>query len=230
MKINRSVLTFILFLTLVISNCVIQTEPLEQSISFSLLSDSVSPFSPVKLCFSSPIDDSISPQILFFPQFQQYYITFNSSKDTLTINPTSPFSGNTPYKIHAKNQKPSPESNIPSLNDSAVFFTYPLEKEPNNATSIADSINLMIYGSISSVNDTDCFRLTNYKNSSKLIFKSIGSRSFFNFQDHNGKIFNIDFYDDSMEVRIPDSIVKPLYLLVYSFRKSCGGYYQIQIQ
>lgn len=203
----------ILIVAALFLGCVVPSEPPVKSMEIFLCSsDTISPYSPIKMSFSSPLEDSQMIPFHFSPPFFDYYNTLSSSKDTLELVPSSPFMGNTRYSLIARG-------------DSFSFYTYAHEQEPNNAASTADLFIAKIFGSVSNVNDTDCF-IINHKVRS-FYLRSYYSESAFLLSDSMGKVISPRIYRAVDSLTVPDSFIYPLFLRVFSYYRSSGGYYEI---
>ncbi len=183
--------------------------------------DSISPYSTLKVVFSSPLQDSQHITFHFTPQFYDYSSIIASSRDTIRIIPSSPFKGNTSYKLFLENPLNSDGSS-----DTLSFHTYFHEREPNNNIETADSIYGKIYGTISVVSDTDLYSITVGK-SSGLYMISQTSQSVFSISDNSGNSTPVRKYKSPDSIMIPDSFNYPIYVRVYSYYRSCGGNYEI---
>lgn len=194
-------------------SCVVPSEPPVKGQEISLCSpDTISPYSPIKIVFSSPLEDSQMIPFHFSPSFFDYYNTLSSSKDTLELVPTSPFMGSTRYNLIARG-------------DSFSFYTYALEQEPNNTAATADLFTAKMFGSVSSVNDTDCFIIKDKLK--RFYLSSYYSESVFLLSDNMGNVTSPRIYRPVDSLYVPDSFIYPLLLRVFSYYRSSGGYYEI---
>lgn len=193
--------------------CVIPSEPPVEGLKvFFCSSDTISPYSPVKVAFSSPLEDSQMIQLQFRPLFFDYYNVLSSSKDTLELFPSSPLMGNTRYSLVV-------------LGDSFSFYTYAHEQEPNNTAATADLFTTKMFGSVFAVDDTDCFIINDKVK--RLYLSSYCSESVFSLSDSTGKVTSPRVYRMVDSLTVPDSFKYPLLLRVFSYYRSSGGYYEI---
>ncbi|NLL12176.1 MAG: hypothetical protein GX267_02110 [Fibrobacter sp.] len=203
----------ILIVAALLLSCVVPSEPPEKGLAISLCSpDTISPYSPLKLVFSSPLEDSQLISFHFSPPFFEYYKSLSLSKDTLEVVPTSPFMGNTRYNFIARG-------------DSFSFYTYAHEKEPNNTITTADHFTAKMFGSVSNVNDTDCFIIED--SIVRFYLRSYYSESVFLLSDIKGRVTSPRIYRPVDSLSVPDSFIYPLILRVFSHYRSSGGYYEI---
>jgi len=203
----------ILMVTALFLSCVVPSEPPVKRLEISFCSpDTISPYSPIKIVFSLPLEDSQMIPFHFSPSFFNYYNTLSPSKDTLELVPTGPFMGSTRYYLITPG-------------DSFSFYTYAHEQEPNNTAETADLFTAKIFGSVSNVNDTDCFIIKD-----KLIrfyLSSYHSESVFSLSDNMCKVTSQRIYRSVDSLSVPDSFIYPLILRVFSYYRSSGGYYEI---
>ncbi len=193
--------------------CVIPSEPPVKSLEMYLCSsDTVSPYSSIKIAFSLPVEDSQMISFHFSPPFLDYYNLLSLSKDTLELVPCRPLMGNTRY-------------NLIALGDSFSFYTYAHEQEPNNTAATADLFTVKMFGSVSVVNDTDCFSIN--EKIKGFYLRSYCSESVFLLSDSMGKVTSPRVYRSVDSLTIPDSFIYPLLLRVFSYYRSNGGYYEI---
>ncbi len=203
----------IIIATLLLLSCVVPSEPPVKSQEIFLCSlDTISPYSSIKIAFSSPIEDSQVISFHFSPSFFDHYYILSSSKDTLELIPSSPFLGNTRYSLIAPAKLFS-------------FYTYAHEQEPNNTAETADLFTAKIFGSVSTVNDTDCFIIKDKVR--RFYLRSYYSESVFLLSDSMGKVTSPGIYRSMDSLTVPDSFFYPLLLRVFSYYRSSGGYYEI---
>lgn len=203
----------ILIVAVLFLSCVIPSEPPVKSLEMYLCSsDTISPYSSIKVAFSIPLDDSQVIPFHFSPPFFDYYKAFSLSKDTLDLVPSRPLMGNTRYNLIAPG-------------DSFSFYTYAHELEPNNTAATADLLAAKMFGSVSSVNDTDCFIIN--EKIKGFYLRSYYSESVFSLSDSAGEVTLPRVYRPVDSLTIPDSFIYPLLLRVFSYYRSNGGYYEI---
>ena len=175
--------------TLIISSvlhCVIPSgtiEPFTMSLPENI-SDTISPFQSVPLCFSRAISDTGQISFSIKPLFEQYYYTISATNDTVFIVPSEPFPGNTRFVIRADKRIMSVNDEPLSV-DSVVFFTHAFEREPNNTIETSDHLPKKVFGTLSSANDTDYFSIRD-TSINKFYIVASGSQTTFAVQDSLG--------------------------------------------
>lgn len=187
-------------------------------------SDTISPFQSVPLCFSRAISDTSQISFYIEPLFEQYYYTISTTNDTVFIVPSEPFPGNTRFVIRADKRIMS-VNDEPLSADSVVFFTHAFEREPNNTIETSDPLPRKVFGTLSSANDTDYFSIRDTSVRKYYIVAS-GSQTTFAVQDSLGKRTPERSYKSRDTIIVSNSFKAPLYLMIFSYRKSVGGYYE----
>ncbi|NLG15965.1 MAG: hypothetical protein GX556_01390 [Fibrobacter sp.] len=188
-------------------------------------SDTLSPYATVALCFSEGISNPEQVSFNIMPLFDQYYCTVSETEDTVFIVPSQPLPGNCRFVIR-------PEKEILSLkkerlsSDSVVFYTYPFEREPNNSFLTADSLPRKLFGALSTINDTDIFivRDTSLR---KFYITSHVSQTTFVIRNSSGNTTLERNFRSKDTLSAPSHFKAPLYLLVYPWRRSVGGHYDM---
>ncbi len=188
-------------------------------------SDTLSPYATVALCFSKEISNPEQVSFNILPVFDQYYFTVSETMDTVFIVPSQPLPGNCRFVI-----RPAQEilsfNKKPLSSDSVVFYTYPFEREPNNSFLTADSLPRRLFGTISTINDTDIFvvRDTSLR---KFYMTSYGSQTTFIIRDSSGNATIGRNFRSKDTLSAPSHFKAPLYLLVYPWHNSVGGHYDM---
>lgn len=204
-------------------NCVVPSEPPKDVFRISLCaSDTVSPYSSFDISISYPVDDTQKVSLSLKPSFLEFHTVLYSSKDTIRFVPAAPLKGNTRYKLFISYISTSDND---SVVDSLDFLTLPHEQEPNNSSNTADRFTDVIFGSISTSNDTDFFKVT--KKVAGFYLNSYYSQSVFSVSDNNGRSTEKREYRSTDSIFVPDSFVYPLILKVYGYFRSSGGNYKI---
>ncbi len=210
MHIKNIILIAILF----VSSCVVPSEPPDGGARLTFCSpDTISPYAPIKIAFSSPVKDSQVIEFSFLPPFFGCYGFLTSSKDTFQLVPSSPFNGSTKYKLFVSGE---------SFN----FYTYAYEQEPNNTIGSADLLNGKMFGSVAYVNDTD-FYVVKTNNAKCFYLRSYNSESVFSVIDSTGRVTSPRAYRAVDSLVVPDSFAYPLFLRVVANYRSSGGYYEL---
>ncbi|HEX3020697.1 MAG TPA: hypothetical protein VHP36_10365 [Chitinispirillaceae bacterium] len=196
--------------------CVVPSQPPENTSAVLFCSsDTVSPYSAIKIAFSTPIEDSAMISFLFSPFFFDYCSVFSSERDTVDLVPSTPFKGSTRYKLTVQN-------------DSFSFFTFAHEQEPNNSIGTADQLFGKMFGSVINVNDTDFFVVKD-RNVKSIYLNSYYSESVFSITDSAGKISAAMTLRAVDSLTVPVTFMYPLYIKVFSSFRSSGGYYEIGV-
>ena len=225
--------TFSIALLLHLVMCVIPNDTDDKQFSIFLhqnTSDTISPFALIAVCFSRSVENSETVAFSFKPAFYQYHLVPAQTNDTIYIVPSEPFQGSARYVLRPQNQITSSQKEIISPErDSLVFFTFPFEWEPNNSPETADSMPQKIFGIISSVNDTDFFRLYDTTISS-FYLASTGSQTTLIIRDISGTTTSEHTFSTYDTFTVPDSFVFPILLQVRSYQRSAGGYYELGIR
>lgn len=136
-------------------------EPVEPFVMTRTGSDTtISPYGPVRIRFSSPIVDPDSVRFAFRPLFNEYRQTFNASHDTITIECILPLQGDAEYFMFLTSFVESEDGSLLRPGeDSLLLRTFPIEQEPNDSKNTADTLNSVIFGSVSAANDTDWYAI-----------------------------------------------------------------------
>ena len=216
-------------------SCVLPAEPFIDGFKMSIASgqDTISPYANIKLCFTERIKDT-SAAFQFNPPFFSFISIVNKQRDTISIIPADPFPGDTCFSLHPVKAIKSESGQVIDSKDSVSVHVYPTEHEPNDNTGTADNLKSKIYGSISTVNDTDFFSIPA---SAKFVYlKSYSTEITFNFKikDSKGKLSSDIPCIESDTIKseksdtltITDNLVAPLFLVVTSCKKSVRGYYE----
>lgn len=225
-KSNHIVLSIELSLIITVSiffSCIVPAEPPINEFKMSAASgqDTVSPYSDIKISFTERLKDT-SATFQFDPPFFSFYSIVNKSKDTISIMLADPLPGDTCFALHPVNEINSESGQVIKLTDSVVLHVYPTEHEPNDNIATADTLKRKIYGSISTINDTDFFVIPS---SAKIVYlKSFSSQTTFKIKDSKGQLSSNRPESDTLT--IPDNLIAPLFLAVISYNKSVGGYYE----
>ena len=227
-SISRSGLLLALLLCIQFTFCVIPSGPPESPFSMSLAGDdgTVSPYGIIRLSFSYPITDTNTITFSFSPPFFNFYTQHVPSKDTILLIPSEPLKGNTRYVLRPDQEIHSVREEVISAKDSVVLVTYPTEIEPNNSISTCDLLSSKLFGSVSTVHDTDIFKLDTPQARSIYLYAT-GSQTTFSIEDSIGQTLTPALYSSNSSLSIPDSFCFPLYIMVYAYRRSVGGYYEL---
>ena len=191
--------------------------------------ETISPYGPIQVRFSYPVLDPDSIRFAFQPLFTEYRQTFNDSHDTVTIECILPLLGDTEYYlILASSVESEDGSLLQPGEDSLLLRTFPIEQEPNNFRNIADSFKNIIFGSVSTVNDTDWFAIYD-TTAASFYLKSTGSSSIFKLCDADSLSVRPQAFAAAETLDIPDSFNKPVHIAVFAFNRSNGGHYELGV-
>jgi hypothetical protein len=206
----------------------IATGPEEDfSMNWAGASDTVSPYGPLSVYFTSPVlfPDSVIFDIM--PIFSDYRQQGNESADTFSLELLRSLRGGSRYVLRLAEWVESIDGSfLTPGNDSIVFHTWPAEQEPNNGRTTADTLGSITFGSISMANDTDWFEVRD-STVETFYIKSIGSSSLFDIRDAAGAVRGPTSFAAAETLSVPQGFVRPLHLVVYAFNRSNGGHYEL---
>ncbi|MBN1129839.1 MAG: hypothetical protein JXA71_12680 [Chitinispirillaceae bacterium] len=190
-------------------------------------SDTISPYGPVRTCFTSPVRHPDSVLFTIRPLFTEYRQQNNESADTFTLELLQPLQGAARYTLRLAQWIESVEASFLSPgSDSIVFYTWPIEQEPNNGMTTADTLGSIVFGSIASANDTDWYAVSDSA-AQAFYLKSTGSSSLFEIRDALGSIQRPLTFTATRTLSVPREFVRPLHILVYPYNRSNGGVYEL---
>jgi hypothetical protein len=197
--------------------------------SVRLADSTISPFGPVRICFNNPIVHPDSIRFSFKPRFEEYRQIVNASHDTVTLELTIPLAGDARYTLLLSTYVESEDGSlIVPGEDTLPFSTFPMEQEPNDSRSTADTLNEIMFGSVSAANDTDWFAIGDTA-AAACYLKSTGSSSFFALRDAGGSSVCPPGFSVAETLTVPRSFKKPLYGTVFAFNRSNGGSYELGV-
>ena len=189
--------------------------------------DTISPYCSLEIRFSYPVLYPDSVRFVFQPAFNEYQVQFNRSLDTVTMLFSMPLQGNTAYRLNLASTVESIDGLLLHPQDDTIAFrTFPLEQEPNDARAMADVFNGTIFGAVSTANDTDWFTVADSTLRSFYLVSN-GSSSFFDIRDAAGKSITPQEFAAAETLSAPADFTLPLYLVVYAYSRSNGGYYKL---
>ncbi|KMQ51497.1 hypothetical protein CHISP_1505 [Chitinispirillum alkaliphilum] len=190
--------------------------------------DTISPYGELILHFSEPILDSFDICLDFSPPNYSYSVSINKTNDTARINMGEVLKGNRRYSVRFCTSVPTQsEQAYKPGRDSVVFFTFPVEQEPNNTLATADTLFENITGTINNVSDVDWF----------IISDTTVLKFFFFTQDVICRLTLLDNAGTSLPpvaqdatdlYKIPSGMEPPIFLRVESIQGSSGGHYHIR--
>jgi hypothetical protein len=164
----------------------------------------------------------------FTPSFYDYYCYLSETHDTIYLNVTGMLDGDTRYTLRLAHPLTSVyDEKIGPDDDSIVFRTYPSEREPNDYTGEADTLETVLFGEISRYNDTDTYFLNNTE------FNAVSFRSFSHecglvlVDDKNIPVAFEGVEIDSGTLCLPDSLPETLLLKVYASIRSSSIFYRL---
>jgi hypothetical protein len=112
--------------------------------------------------------------------------------------------------------------------DTLLLRTFPTEQEPNDFRTIADTLKDIIFGSVSAANDTDWFAIHDTAAAS-FYLKSTGSSSLFELYDADSLSVRPSKFAAAETLNVPGSFERPLYIAVFAYNRSNGGYYELGV-
>jgi hypothetical protein len=230
MKIKKVRLALILWtvICLIIIFCVVPTDSVEDEFRIipGTVPDTISPWDSVAVVFSQPLSDTLV-LFTFFPPFYMYSLRMSETRDTIHLHFAEPLDGDTRYVIRLEEKVTSSGGAVlePS-DDSVVVVTASVEQEPNGTVSLADTLTGRCFGSAGTVNDTDCFLISG-EETECVYLVSHGSQTSFIFQDDEGTRSEERLFNESDTTPVPEDAAWPLYVIVFSYHRSVGGYYEL---
>ena len=111
--------------------------------------------------------------------------------------------------------------------DSAVFYTFPCEQEPNDAEDMADTISSVMCGRVSDVSDIDIF-LCPRKNIGAVYLRSVDCSDSFFIRDGLSCLYYVNGPAKQADtIFLPDSVEAPMFIFVRSGIKGFEGNYKL---
>jgi hypothetical protein len=189
--------------------------------------DTISPWGSVQIRFSYPVRFPDSVTFAFTPAFDDYRKSWNTGRDTLSLVFVLPLHGGVHHTMLLANFVESEEGSIliPG-EDTLSFYTYPAEQEPNDSKATSDLLKGTVFGSISAANDSDWFAVDDSAVRSFYLL-STGSTSQFELHDSDGSVTHPPSFTMAETLSVPESFIYPFYIVVHSYNRSNGGYYQL---
>lgn len=206
--------------------CIIPAENPPESFTFTSTSpDTISSFSSLSLVFSQQVNDSSPIRYTLTPRHIGYYAKLNKFRDTSTIVFTEPLSGSSRYVVRITDTIHARDNTLMvPQKDSLVFFTYPLEQEPNGDTVKADILTFQCFGTCSTLKDHDVFRIDD-TTARRVVVTSYFSHEHIEVltDAHPGSTTAGDLKDTLL------ISTTPVFIVVYAAQKAAGGYYKIHL-
>lgn len=224
----RFTLIFWTIICLTVFFCVVPTDSVEDEfrIMQGTVPDTISPWDSVAVVFSQPLSDTLV-LFTFSPPFYMYSLRMSETRDTIHLYFNEPLDGDTRYVIRFQEKIHSHNGDVlkPS-DDSIVVVTSPVEQEPNGSVQLADTLVKCRFGSVGTVNDTDCFLISD-DGPQSVYLVSHGAQTTFIFQDGEGTRSEERSFNALDTVPVPAAAVPPLYVMVTCYSRSVGGYYEL---
>ncbi|MCX7726572.1 MAG: hypothetical protein N2053_06955 [Chitinispirillaceae bacterium] len=190
--------------------------------------DTIPPFGPLVVVFSEEISDSVLPQFQFSPSFYSFNISYNKIRDTFYIRFPEPLEGEKRYVLRVSQTLYSKAGAVMHpMEDSIVFMTLALEKEPNNEFTDADTLKTEICGSLSTTSDRDYYIISD--KIEKIVISPqdcIIKTSIYNLEKKVIFVYDEIVVSDTIILKTEDS--PPYYVTIESSLKSASGYYIIR--
>jgi len=225
-----SIGSLIILCGLLLHGCVVPTDSPEKELSLvhESVPDTISPWDSVAVVFSLPLQDSLA-HFTITPSFYMYSQQMCDSRDTVIIRCVEPLDGDTRYVIRLGEMITATNGAVfKPGDDSLVIITASSEREPNNDLRNADSLKNYRFGSVATVNDTDCFLIT--ADEAEMVFlTSFKTRSTCIIVDGEGTETSERSFMQSDTVPVPDNFSPPLYVKVFGYHRSAGGSYKLGI-
>lgn len=223
----KNICSLLIFLVIPCFFCVVPNGTESDSVmNFRSSTDTISPLSSLNIVFSSPLADSSHFDAEFYPQVPDYWLSMALSKDTISITFSSPLEGGMKYSVKLRERLISELGQILLEGDSITFYTYSLEQEPNNDFFTSDTLKQKLFGTISTVDDTDFYVFPDSL-IKKMYIVSFVSQTTFLMYDKNGAVIPDRQYKNNDTVTVPSSFVYPYYVKVFGYRYSSGEFYEI---
>lgn len=207
--------------------CVVPSDTVQEKFYFehAALPDTVAPFGSIIIAFTEPVSDSSPVGFSFQPSFYSYALIFNTARDSVIVQLSEPLRGNTTYTIRLQYTVYSINNSVfTPQSDSMRVVTGTVEQEPNNRVELADTLRQRCFGAIALVNDTDWYVVD--KKIEELYLHSFGSQTTFALLG-GGVVTTLREFTIYDTVTIPETAALPLYVAVYSYFRSVGGYYEL---
>lgn len=189
--------------------------------------DTIAPFGGLRLCFTAPVRYPDSVGFIFTPACGDFQVLFNKTADTVTLVFSAPLPGSTAYAVSLASEVESVNGTLLYPSDGTMRIrTWPIEREPNDDRTLADSFTGTAFGSIANANDTDWFQVADAA-ARTFYLQSTGSESLFSVRDAQGRIKSVSRFAAAETLAVPTSFTPPLYLVVCAFGRSNGGWYKL---
>ena len=215
---------------LLLFECVVPTDSPENELLLvhDSVPDTISPWDSIAVAFSQPLQDSL---VLFTitPFFYMYSQRMCDSRDTVIISCAEPLDGDTRYVIRLDEKITAENSTVLEPgDDSLIIITASSEREPNDDLQKADSLENYCFGTVATVNDTDCFLIAG--DEVEVVFlTSFKTQSACIILDDEGNKTSERSFVQSDTIPVPDDFSSPLYVKVFGYHRSAGGSYKLGI-
>jgi len=216
-------------LCVILFSCIVPTDTVEETFHFdrSASLDTIAPWGEVRIIFTDAPADSTPLRFTFDPPFYSFSIKSNVTRDTVRLLLSEPLQGNARYTIRtAEDMFSKTGALFEKATDSIVFYTAAAEQEPNNRSTIADTLEKECYGAIATVNDTDWY-LIDEPTAKKVYLAASGSQTSFYLEDTSGTYTAKDSMDTIDTLPLPKDFSVPFYVVVHAYFQSVGGYYKV---
>ena len=214
-------------------SCTLLTGPASGPLTMSLVSgtsDTVSPQPSFIFSFSSPLrSDDTLVRFQVNPSEYEFSTQLNKTRDTVTLTFASLLQGSSRYVIYlADTLVPEKGATLLPGQDSTVFYTYPLENEPNNTEATSDTVTSTIFGLFNTIEDTDWYCLP--RTVKKIILSNAGVKAQCDILDSSGTVFHVNTMTGIAEtLAVPDTFSYPLHARLYPWNQSRGGLCQLTL-
>lgn len=221
-------LLFFILKALLFTQCIVVTQ--EEYLFFKKEKDidTIPPFGPLVVVFSEGIVDSSFPQFQFYPSFYSFTISYNNTRDTFYLKFPSPLDGGKKYVLRVSQPLYSNFGAVMyPMDDSLVFVTIALEKEPNNEFTDADTIKDEVSGSLINISDKDFYIIPDTIEKILIFPKDcIIKTSIYNSEKKVIFIYDEIVNVDTISLKKED--YPPYFIMIESSVKTTSGYYIVK--
>ena len=208
-------------LTSIAFSCVIPSGTESGAFRMSV-KDTVAPYGSVTVMFSNAVEESTLIMKLL-PDNIALRAQMNKTKDLASFSLPLSISGNSLYMLIPGVEE---NSQMNRYYDTLFFRTWPKENEPNNSVETADSINLKIFGSLTTIDDVDWY-VVDSAFTKRCVLRNYGGTANLKVARKPGAPVIESAVSDTEIVAIPENARGMAYIIVYTPSRSAGGYYEI---
>ncbi|MBN1307323.1 MAG: hypothetical protein JXA18_05365 [Chitinispirillaceae bacterium] len=218
-------------LAMLLLSCIVQSDPPSETLHFvhAVQPDTIAPWGKIEVVFTERIADPAQTGFVFAPPYYAYAIMWNASHDSVLLQCIEPLQGDTRYVLRLKGGIVSKNGTafIPS-SDSIVFFTHPVEQEPNGTPPTADTLHGRCFGAVATISDTDRYIITDQAANAVFLISS-GSQTTFFLSTADDSATAPQTFKPRDTLIITERFRPPVFVGVHSYHQSVGGYYEVGI-